>query len=153
MSDKRITGLREYEAAMEDGPKYAQHPDEYFPVAYRISVTGIYLATSRFDPDEVVACSGESIVEIVEMLVHNRTADIRLYRLTDAPEVTEEQKAEWQAERLRKAQEAIDYDEEMRRQRTHEMITEPDRGSFSEMTDLVTGIYKTQGILPSKEDG
>ena len=146
MSDKRRYRFQEYEGAIPDGPKYAQHPDDYFPVAYRVSVTGIYITNSSFDPDEAQG----DLLDIVESMVRQTgTADIRVYRLTDADEVTEEQKAEWQAERVRKAQEAIDYDAEMRRRR--EMLTEPKPDTFSEMTDLVTGIYKAQGVLPSEE--
>ena len=136
MTKKRYMG-QQYEAAMSDGPKYAQYPDEYHPVAYRIMITGIYVTDSAFDPDE----SHVYMDEILSDMIRMGSADMRAVRLQDAPAPSDEQKAEWTAERVRKAQRSL--------------ITEPpvtDGSSFEDVVDMVGGIYKAQGILPDEQD-
>ena len=140
---------RQYEAAMEDGPKYVQYPDDYHPVAYRVVVTGIYVTDSAFDPDE----SDGYLEEIVRDMVLASSADMRLVRLTDAKPVTEEQKAEWQAERVRKAKAALKHTEEVRQMRKEQDFEENAKPSaFQSAVDTVTGIYKAQGILDDQQD-
>ena len=132
---KRLLG-RQYEPSLEDGPKYAQYPDEYHPVAYRVMITGIYVTDSGFDPDE----SEGYIEDVVQDLVRTGSADMRLFRLTDAPEVTDAEREQWQAQRLKEARQSLCE------QRAPE-------SSFDQAVKAVTGIYEAQGIIPAKSNG
>tara|TARA_B100001250_G_C19545298_1_gene676511 strand:+ start:392 stop:811 length:420 start_codon:yes stop_codon:yes gene_type:complete len=137
MTKKRYMG-QQYEAAMDDGPKYAQYPDEYHPVAYRIMITGIYVTDSAFDPDE----SHVYMDEILSDMIRMGSADMRAVRLQDAPGPSDEQKAEWTAERVRKAKLSLSI--------TESPVT--DGSSFDDVANVVSGAYKAQGILPDEQD-
>jgi hypothetical protein len=138
--------------AIEDGPSFAQHPSEWFPVAYRVRITGIVIADSSHDSDEEVTENYDP-QDLAREMYENGSLGVELVRLTDAAPVSPEVKEERRQKKLKEAQEWWDREQDKRRaQEESETQGNPSCGSFEAMSGLVSGIYEAQGILPSKEE-
>ena len=143
--------------AIPDGPHYAEWPDDYFPVAYRVRITGIVVMNSSHDKDE----NDSDEADLVREMHSNGSLGIELIRLTDSAPPSPEVVKEREAEKLRKAQEWYstlkDKEDDAKTDEARGTHKEGDQSAnpsaFTEASALVTGIMKAQGILPSKEDG
>ena len=143
--------------AAPDGPHYAEWPEDYFPVAYRVRITGIVVMNSSYDKDEN-ECDE---VDLVREMCSNESLGIELIRLTDAEPTSPEVLKQREADKLRKAQEwyrsirdkedDANADERQGTRKDGDQSTNP--SGLTEAAALVSGIYEAQGILPSKEDG
>ena len=135
--------------AIPDGPNYAEYPDEFFPVTYRVRITGIMITNSGWDSDDHQPDPEELIKEMYE----NGSLGCELVRLTDADPTPPEIKEQRRQENLRKAREHWEQIEKAQRaKRAAQEASAPSEGSFEAVSDMVTGIYQAQGILPGKED-
>ena len=125
---------REYLGAMPDAEKFEQHPEEYFPVAYRVSITGIWMADSSFDPEEAPSM----IREVAEDIIFNDTAAIRVHRQTDAKPPTKEQLAEWDRINLEHARQTV----EQNRRKEKAKAASSDPSTFEGAVKLVSDVYE-----------
>ena len=80
-NSKEIKHALPRDVVRQEGPKHAEYPHEFFPVAYRVKITGIWVTNSGWAPGE----QGRDLLEIVHDMVEKDQAGISVRRLNDAP--------------------------------------------------------------------